>query len=183
MNKKTSKDIFSATNALKVLSFLAIHHRSEFLSNELQKVISLSKEGLYIALRSLLKRGLVLKVKRGKFALYKASPQEPIIKQFKLLQNISALTKTISKLKPFAKKIILYGSASRGEDYPESDIDLFVLTQRPDIIKEILSTIKMKRKLQTVIQTPTDFANLKEHEPVFYTEIERGIILWEQQHE
>ena len=85
----------------------------------------------------------------------------------------------IAKLKNLCKKAVLYGSISRGEDYPESDIDIFILTTNPEVVKNSLLSAKIKRKIQAVIKTPSEMPDFREKEEVFYKEIDRGIVLWE----
>lgn len=180
MNKKPYTDIFSATNYLKILSFLVKNPGKEFLGSQIQKATSTSRAGVYIALRDLIKQKLVLKSQKGKFLIYSVAHDEPIIRQFKVLRNILLLRPVIERLKPISKKIILYGSAGRGEDDLNSDIDLFILSKEPQTTKEILSSIKIKRKIQAVVKSPSELADSKEKEKVFYEEIDRGITLWEE---
>ncbi|KKR33003.1 MAG: hypothetical protein UT63_C0026G0011, partial [Candidatus Gottesmanbacteria bacterium GW2011_GWC2_39_8] len=99
---------------------------------------------------------------------------------FKVLKNILLLQPIIKKLEPLSKKIILYGSASRGEDSPNSDMDLFVLSKEPQTTKNLLFSVKVKRKIQAIVKSPTELADLKEEEKIFYEEVNRGITLWEE---
>lgn len=179
MKRKTSPDIFKTTNSLKVLSFLVERPGKQLLGSEIQKATSISRAGVYIALHELIKQKLVFKTKRGKFLIYSVVYNDPVVKQFKVLKNILLLRLLISKLKPLSKKIIFYGSASRGEDDVKSDIDLFVLSHQPQQVKKVLSSIRIKRKIQAVIKSPSEFADLEGKEKIFYHEIDRGIILWE----
>ncbi|MCM8771329.1 MAG: nucleotidyltransferase domain-containing protein, partial [Candidatus Omnitrophica bacterium] len=117
---------------------------------------------------------------RGKVIFYRLVYDDPVIKQFKILKNLVALRPIVSKLKPFSRKIILYGSHSRGENDSSSDIDLFIISKDPEATKDIISSIKSKQKLQTVIKTQAELANFKESEKVFMQEVERGIVLWEE---
>lgn len=179
MNKKNNANIFSATNTLKILSFLVDRPGEEFLGSEIQKATSISRAGAYIALRELIRQKLVLKVKKGKFLIYSVVYDDPIIKQFKVVRNIQILTPLLAKLKPLSKKIILYGSASRGEDSPESDVDLFIVTKDIEPVKDIIPGVKMKRKIQPVIKTPNELTDFQDKEKIFFEEVKRGITLWE----
>ncbi len=174
-----STDIFGATNSLKILSFLAENAGREFLGSGIQKATKLSRAGIYIALRELTKKKLVSRTRTGKFLVYTVVYDDPVIKQFKVLRNVLLLGPVIAKLKPLAKKIILYGSASRGEDLPSSDIDLFVLSKDAGAAKDMLSAIRIKRKIQAVVKSPSESADLKDKERVFYGEVDRGIVLWQ----
>jgi len=180
MIKRTKTiDIFAATNSLKVLSYLVENPGREFLSSEIQKAASISRAGAYLALGELIRQNLVLKTKKGKLLFYSIIYDDSTIKQFKVLKNILALRPLVSKLKPLSKKIILYGSTSRGENDPSSDIDLFVLSQEPQAVKNIISSIRARQKIQAVIKTPSELSDIKEKEKTYYAEVDRGITLWD----
>ncbi len=180
MKRSKTIDIFGATNSLKVLSHLAENPGREFLSSEIQKAISISRAGVYIALGELARQNLVSKAKKGKLLFYSIIYDDSAIKQFKVLKNVLALRPLVSKLKPLSKKIVLYGSTSRGENDPASDIDLFILSNEPEIVKKVISSIKTRQKIQSVIKTPSELADFKEKEKTYYAEVDRGITLWEK---
>ncbi len=180
MKKKNNGDIFSATNTLKILSFLVENPGKELLGSEIQKATFISRAGVYIALRELIKQKLVRKTKKGKFLMYLVAYDEPVLKQFKVMRNTQLLKPIVDKLRPLSKKIVLYGSASRGEDDPKSDIDLFILAKDPDATKSIIAGIRTKRKIQAVIKSPSELAEFKDKEKVYYEEVNRGITLWEE---
>lgn len=181
MRKKANKiDIFESTNSLKVLSCLAANSGKEFLASEIRKALSISRAGVYIALNELVKQRLASKNKKGGIIFYSIIYNDSAIKQFKVLKNILALRPLVAKLKPSSKKIVLYGSISRGENDPTSDIDLFILSKEPAVTKEVVSSIKTRQKIQAVIRSPSEAADFKEKEKVFYAEVDRGIVLWEE---
>jgi len=182
MRNKNSKviDIFGATNSLKVLSYLAQHPGKEFLNSEIQKAVSASRIGVYFTLKDLVRQGLVSQQKRGKFLFYSIVYNDVAIKQFKVLKNVLALRSIVSKLKSSVRKVILYGSYSRGENDSTSDIDLFIISKDPEATKETISSIKTKQKIQAVIKTSSELVSFKESEKVFMQEVERGVVLWEE---
>lgn len=180
MSKKITADIFSATNALKVFTIMTEEPDKEFLSSEIQKAALLSRAGVYLALKELVRQNLVIEIKKGKFTLYAVSYSNPIINQFKVLKNISSLKNVVDRLKIVSKKIVLFGSASRGEDNKDSDLDLFILAKDTESAKEVVSSLKTDRVIQPVIKSPAELMDFKEKEQVFYSEIDRGITLWEE---
>lgn len=173
-------NIFNATNFLKILSFMVDNPGREFLGSEIQKATSISRAGVYLALRELIKQKLVVKTLKGKFLIYSIAYENPVVKQFKVLKNILFLQSIVLKLKSSAKKIVLYGSVSRGEDSPDSDIDLFVLSKEPHDTKGIFLSVKLKRKIQAVVKSPSEWTEFKDKEKVFYGEVNRGITLFEE---
>lgn len=176
---RTSSDIFSSTNALKVFSFLVAHPNQLFLGGEIQKATSLSRAGIYVALGELSRLGFIMKTKKGRFLMYQIVHHHPAVKQFKVLLNVCALEPLLSRLKFLSGRVILFGSVSRGEDTPESDVDLCVISHQPAEARRAIDTARTKRKIQPVIQTPSQWAELREKDPVFYGEVMRGIVLWE----
>jgi predicted nucleotidyltransferase len=180
MNKTTTTKIFGTTNSLKVLSYLAEHPGKEFLCGEIQKATSISRAGVYVAIAELVGEKLVLKAKKGRQLFYSVIYDDSAIRQFKVLKSVLALRPLVSQLKSSSKKIILYGSVSRGENDLTSDIDLFILTQDPEIVKKVIASTKSRRKIQAVIRTPSEFSEYKDSEKVYYEEVDRGIVLWEE---
>ncbi|MFH1369119.1 MAG: nucleotidyltransferase domain-containing protein [Elusimicrobiota bacterium] len=180
MAEKPATGIFFFTNALKALKFLADAPEKEFTGSDVQDGTGLSRSGVYFALRDLEKQGLVSKHKkgRGKLNIYKLMNSNPAVKQYKVLKTVLSLEKLIEKLKPFMRKTVLFGSASRGEDTSTSDIDLFILCKDINEAKKTVATFNSKKKIQAVVKTQVEYSAMKGKDPVFSNEIDRGIVLW-----
>ena len=168
-----------ATNTQKILDFLVQHPGHQFLASEIQKAVKISKGGINLSLRKLAKEKLIVRQKKGKFFFYSVDHTQPIVKQLKVLKNIELLNPLVKKIKELSERIILFGSSARGEDTPKSDIDLFVLTNNPKEIEEILKKYKPLKRLQLIIRTPVAFAKMEKRESVFFEEVSRGVTLWE----
>ena len=149
------------------------------MAAEMQKAIKMSKGGVNLSLRELATEKLVRREKKGKVFLYSVEHTQPIIRQLKVLKNIELLSPLVGKIRGISKKIVLFGSSARGEDVPESDIDLFVLSNSPKEAENAIKKYKFTRGLQLIIKTPVAFAEMDKKEPVFFEEISRGITLWE----
>jgi len=93
----------------------------------------------------------------------------------------SLLEPLILKMQPLSVRIVLFGSASRGEDAASSDIDLFILSKDSETIGQFLASFKTDRKIQPIILEPAEWPDFREREKVFFEEIEKGIVLWEEQ--
>jgi predicted nucleotidyltransferase len=89
----------------------------------------------------------------------------------------------IGILKKISKSAILYGSCARGEYDAASDLDLFIMSHEPVAVREAISRFKYGRKIQAVIKTPFEMAGFKEKEKLYYSEVSRGIIIWEERDE
>lgn len=171
--------IIFATNTQKVLNFLISAQNREIERSVIEKKTGLSKAGVNFALKELVKFRLATKTIKGITYLYKVDFSHPIIKQLKILKTIIKINPLIQKIHSLSNKVILFGSASRGENLPDSDIDLFILTRSAESIREIIKKDKTAKKIQFIFKTPTELSKLKDNDPYFYNEIDRGIILWE----
>lgn len=142
-----------------------------------------SRKGVHNALKKLIKEELITYRQIGKSKVYEINNENVIIKQFKILKAVIELEPLIEKLKKITKKIILYGSVSRGEDNSKSDIDLVILADEldHDNIKEKINKFKSKKKINAQIFTPSKFMEIEKKDRIFYLEVDRGIILWEEQ--
>ncbi|GAH98858.1 unnamed protein product [marine sediment metagenome] len=109
---------------------------------------------------------------------YTTQVNNPLIKQLKILKNMARLSPLVKKLKDLSQKIILFGSWSRGENLKDSDIDLCLLTNSAEEVQQIVKKSSLRNKLQLIIRTPTGFAELEKKDPVFFKEIDRGIVLF-----
>jgi predicted nucleotidyltransferase len=179
MITKNEPSILQSTNTFKVLAFLAENTGRDFTTGEILQNITVSKAGVYLALGELLRLGVINRAQRGKFTLYSAKYDDPFIRQFKVLQIIMSFRPLVSRLKPFAKRIVLFGSTGRGEDRKDSDIDLFILAMNPVSVNRVLSSKIFGRKIQAIVKTPAEYSGLKNTDGVFFNEIERGVTLWE----
>jgi len=173
-------DLFFDTNKQKVLKFL-VQRPSQFLiTSEIVGRIRVSKAGANIALRRLVESGLVKRSVKGRVHLYQVDSRNPLIKQFKVMECVAELYSLIGQIKDFSQQIILFGSAARGENIEDSDIDLFVLTREDDKVRSRIKKFDKNGKIKAVLKTPTSFAKLERNDSVFYHEIQRGITLFER---
>jgi len=167
-------------NEQKVLNFIIQNPRLDYLAVEIQKGSKISKAGAHIALKSLVKQKWADCQKRGKTFFYSVNFEDPAIREFKQLNNVLKLRPLVKTLSTHALKIILFGSAARGEDMPDSDLDLFILTSLPNKVRALIKKISLPYKPQPFIKTPVDFVKFEKQNPVLAQEINQGITLWPQ---
>lgn len=177
------RKILVATNRQKILDFLIQYPGNEFLEKEIQKATKISKSGVNFALRDLYKTKLVKKQKRGKISFYSISFDHPIVKQLKMLKTLVNLEPLIEKIKKLSKKIILYGSCSRGENTSESDIDLFIVTNNSNMINMAVKKNRKSEIIKWIARSPLEYIEMEKTDPTFYKEIELGITVWESKDE
>jgi predicted nucleotidyltransferase len=172
--------IIFSTNCQKILSFLIHNADKEYYDREISKLAGVSRAGTNVALRTLSAENLISRKKQGRMYFYKASSEDIFIKQLKILQNITKLMPLTEKLKEITSKIVLFGSSAKGENTEESDIDIFILTRETAEVGKIIFKDQRRQKIKPVIKTINEFVKEKQKSPVFYKEIEEGIVLWEK---
>jgi len=173
------KNIIVATNAQKILYFIIDHPIRDFLESEIQKATKISKSGVNYALRELITTDFLFRIKRGKTFFYTLNHKNLVVKQLKVIETINQLNSILEKLKPLTSKIILFGSSSRGENTADSDIDLLIISHNKDIVLKQINKYKGKRKIQSIIYTNLSFIEKKKTDPIFYEQVNKGIVLWE----
>jgi predicted nucleotidyltransferase len=173
------RNILVSTNSQKILDFLIEHPIRDFLAAEIQKATGVSKSGVNYSLRDLISADFLVRTKRGKLCFYTLNHVNPLVKQLKVSKTIFQIEKILQRLKKIASKIILFGSCSRGENTPDSDVDLFIVSQNKEQIIEEIKKYKNKRKIQVIIRSNLKFLEMEKTDPVFYGQVNKGIVLWE----
>ncbi|MBU4078490.1 nucleotidyltransferase domain-containing protein [Patescibacteria group bacterium] len=173
------ENVFFSTNQQKVLRFLAKNPMKGLMASEIIKDTKLSKSGVNLALSSLVRANFVEKEVKGKTYLYQINHNRPLVKQFKVIENIVKLSSLLKKLGNInaVNQVIIFGSAARGENYIDSDIDLFVLAHDKQEVVEIFSKIK---SVQAIVKTPAELVSMEKKNPVLCQEIGRGIVILEK---
>jgi predicted nucleotidyltransferase len=173
------KSYFSNTSQQRILAFLANHPSRSYFDKEVREATELSSGATNQALRELAEEGYIQKEKKGRMSFYSVDLSNPLIRQLKILLNITSIYPLIEKLRDRSVRIILFGSTAQGTNMEDSDIDLFVLTNTPKEVTKLVNDSNLAEKTQLVIKKPVDWAALKNRDPIFYEEVERGLILWE----
>lgn len=156
--------------------FLAYHPETEFYDREVSAKSGLSRSAANYALRRLTSQGWISAEKKGRMVFYRASLENPVIRQIKVADTVIRLQPDIARLAPLAERITLYGSAAEGRDRPDSDIDLMVVSNRPEEARKAAAGLSRNR--QVLVHDPVSWAGLAKQRPVFFNEVERGIVLW-----
>lgn len=172
--------IFFSTANQRILAYLAIHSDEEFTEKEISQQTGVKKSAVNLALRKLVKTNLIIRRKIGRSSLFKARSQDNLIREIKILNTIENLSPLVKKLKKISDKIVLFGSAADGTNTKDSDIDLFVLTSHPKIARNIINDSPLTEKIQLISKTPTEMIKINKKKSPFFSEIEKGRVLWEK---
>lgn len=179
-------DQLISTHAQKVLKFILVHPRKMCYEREIARGANISYASANKVLNQLYKKKLVHKKNEGRMCYYSVDINNPYIREFKILSNLSVVEPLIKNLTPHSHKIILYGSWAEGTDSEASDIDIFIVASDVDKVRSVVKKLSYsskvaKRKIQAVITTPADLLDQDERDKVFTKEVEQGKILWERE--
>lgn len=175
------KNIIFNTNQQKILLTLIKSAKVELTEKDIFKAAKISRAGVNFAVADLVKEKLIKKIKKGRLSFYTLNFQSPLIKQLKIVANLLTLQSLIKRIQNISLKITLFGSAARGENISDSDIDLFIVSHRTKEVEEIISKNVLARKIQAIIKSPGQLVKFEKQNKTLIGEIERGIILWQQQ--
>ena len=163
----------------KIIMLLADYPEKEFYSQEIADRVKGSKASASGLLKVLSRRGVVFKKVKGRMKFYQINSKSPELKRLRINFSLEKINLFLPKLKKLSQKIILFGSASRGEQTSGSDIDLFILSRDKDKIRAALKKISAGSRLKAIIKTPGEWSEMEITEPKFYQEIKNGIILYD----
>ncbi|PKK81345.1 MAG: hypothetical protein CVT47_02920 [Thermoplasmata archaeon HGW-Thermoplasmata-2] len=169
--------------AISILIRLARSPEREYYVRELANAVGVSVGGTYNILEMLRESDLVKRKKAGRNTYYKIDPDHPAVSHFKIFANVMDLNETMASLKDNSRKIILFGSCSTGNDTMDSDIDLLIITEDSEMVRDVLKRAGTDRKIMPVILSPRELIVLKEKDPAFYNEASKGIVLWREKNE
>ena len=161
-----------------ILKYLANHSGETLYESEIAKNTRISTGSANQSLKELLRKEMVALEKRGNMNFYNLNLDNPLVRQFKVTQSIAELNGLIGKLKPMAKRIILFGSCAEGIDMQNSDIDLVIISQEGQEIRKIVKKEKTTREIQVLIFSSGDFLALSTKDRPLYERIQKGVVLW-----
>ncbi|MBI2573353.1 nucleotidyltransferase domain-containing protein [Candidatus Woesearchaeota archaeon] len=165
--------------ALNLLLFFAQYPNTELSYTQLKNEISLAKATLTKWLAVLEKEKLINVKKIGTTKLYKANKESIFLKQFKILNTLSSLNFFATISQKHNVESYLFGSAARGEDHENSDLDILIIgkIKKEELLTEIEKRKpKNMKKIQLQIFTPLEWSTLATKDKPFYERVEKDKI-------
>jgi len=180
----SADNFFFSTNRLRIISFLAKFCDAEFHEREIARRIGVSFGSANRFLNELHAAGVLARHQKGKMLFYSFNPQDPALRQLKILLNIELLRPLVGKLREISSRIVLYGSCARGEDTSKSDVDLYLVTDQADKAARIIRAFRFARgfdpiKIEPVIHSPLEARRSRRADPKLRSLLKPGIVLWE----
>ncbi|MFW6142052.1 MAG: nucleotidyltransferase domain-containing protein [Candidatus Saliniplasma sp.] len=164
----------------KILKVLSADPNERLHVREIARQSEISPSTASNILRDLEQENMLAKEIVGRQTFYSVNMNNPVIKQFKVFDNVLNLYHIVHKIKEVSDKIVLFGSAAKGTNTKNSDIDLFIKTSSPDDVK---GRIKGYEIISPIITRPEDFTMFKKENEALYENIKRGIVLWSREDE
>lgn len=173
------------TTHQKVLALFLANPSRRLYGSEISKRLRISIGQTSKILGDLLKAGVVEKERKGKTELYAVTELAPELRLFKTMNTILNIAPLVNRLKAASRLIILYGSCSQGMNTEESDLDLFVVSGERELVLEAVAGSAPRNRygfteINPVIKNPAEWASLESREPVFFTELQKGLVLFER---
>jgi len=163
---------------MKILLFFISRPSVKLSQTQLRQRTKISKATLVNWARLLVRNNFLLEERIGATKLYSLNSKSPVVRQLKILNTLMQLNVAQIK-KKFQCEIYLYGSAARGEDVEESDIDLLVIgkLKKEQIISEIDKiSNRIGRIVKVQIFNQVEWSMLASKDPAFYERVEKDKI-------
>lgn len=160
----------------KIIELLALNPNREYYGSEIAKEIKCSKGSVSGILSRFLDKKLVKVRLVGNLKFYRINTS-PIVANYKISLAIKKLDSVVNKLKKISTTVILFGSASRGEQTIDSDIDLFIISKNKEHVVNVIKSSQLKNVIKPIIKTNNEWSEMEIKDPEFYNEVKRGIKL------
>lgn len=144
------EEILNSKPKVKILKLLVNKSDWLFSESEISRELKIPKTTTHRALKTLRDQNILREFKKaGKIVIYQLNKDNYIIRELiePFLKKDSEII--IKKSKEFCQKIdklikvaILFGSSSKGEMKPISDVDMALITEKPRELKELTDKIK-----------------------------------------
>jgi len=180
MNLMMPRKILTNTSADRILRFLTLHRDSSFYDKEVSERTGLSRGVTNQTLHRFLEAGIVQRERRGRMWFYSLT-DTPLMEHYRVYDNIVILSSLVHEMKPFAQRVVLFGSAAKGGDTAESDIDIFVISNNEGKVREIIRDFKIDREIMAIVQSPVEYAASRAKDKAFYAQVENGLKLFEEE--
>ncbi|HWR73073.1 MAG TPA: nucleotidyltransferase domain-containing protein, partial [Nitrospirota bacterium] len=173
------------TTHQKVLALFLADPSRRLYGSEISKKVGISIGQTSKILGELLRGGVVEKERKGKTELYSMREFAPELRLYKTLNTVLSISSLVNRLKSSSKLVILFGSCAQGTNTVESDLDLFVVSSARDEVLDVVARYSPRSRygyaeIRPVIKSPAERARMEADDPVFFGEVQKGIVLFEK---
>ena len=172
-------EIFSSKHCLQVIRQFLYKPYVEKYQTEVVKESGLAYLTAVKCLNSLVSGSLLIESWKGGLKIYSLNRDSPVVKHLKILLDVSTIYESVKGFAGQSFELYIFGSAARGEDTEDSDVDMLIvgtIDERilVDITKKLASVIG--RKVNPLVKSPIEFAELSRTNAAFYESITRDRI-------
>lgn len=161
----------------KILKTLLQTPERELYAQEIAKDVSCSKASTSGILASFTAKKMVIVHTRGRMKFYRINTASPDVKSFAIQRALRTVQSLTERVKQVSSKVILFGSASRGEQTADSDLDLLIVTTDKTAVKERIRKSVSRIQVNAIVKTPSEWSEMEVRNPELYYEIKNGITL------
>ncbi len=181
MIKKTKNrmeiiDIIATGGCIQILEPFLYQPGVEMYQSELIKKTGVPLNRALKLLKQLVDHGILQGTEKAGCMFYRASFENPVLKQLKLLNIVSKLFDLTRDFSDKNIEVYLFGSAAKGEDTENSDIDLLIIADTDKtVVNKLLDRLMtgLPREVSPVVYSSLEYANLYNKDKAFYESIER----------
>lgn len=153
-----------------------------FHVREMARLLRLTPTTVSKHLNQLYKNGFLIKKQERGHLLFRANTGSNSYKDAKIYYNIKSVRDTglienLDKELHYPAAIVIFGSYSKGENDKNSDIDLFILSNRKKEISLEEFERKLKAKVQLFIKNKSEFIKLQKENKNLVNSILNGIVI------
>lgn len=161
---------------VSLLVFFLRRPTMKIYQQDIKKELKIAKATLIKWLNMLATQGMIKFIEYGRTKVYSLNRENTIVKRLKMLDSLLLL----SGIKAMAEKhnaaAYLYGSAARGEDIEDSDMDILLIgkVRKEDIIREINKISEpIQRNINVQIFSPLEWSLMAKKDKAFYERVEK----------
>ena len=177
LNELTFRMSDTPTVQERVLAYLLDSGGEELTESDVRAALELPRATAHVGLRALVEQGIVLERRIGRTALYWVDGDDALIRSLKIARSVRRTQIVISPVRETLELVVLYGSASKGDDRSGSDVDILVVTDDKDAV---LDELARHQWLQPVVMTSAEHMRLIADGGTFAADVSRGTIIWER---
>ena len=165
--------------SMRILSTLAWEPDRWFHQREVAAEAKVSLGSANRLLMRLVDGKLVSYERQGSLHRYRFNLGSPVARQLKVLLTVNDLDQLAGTLTQVSERVIIFGSCARGTDGAGSDTDLFVQTEHREEAARLINEHRSRHRISPIILDGSEYSQLRNSDEPLYTEIERGVTLWE----
>ena len=192
------EDILRGKTSIRVVKTLLRFPAKSFTGRELALAASVQPSDAIDVMRRLLDHGLVGRRTVGRAHQWDLNtkhflvgPLQSLVKVDDALAALEAIVTSTLKAARDVEKVVLFGSVARGEERPNSDVDLLVIVASQGAKRHLLPLMaRLRLRLEATFTNPlaeiiysrAEYAR-KRHLPAVRNAEREGIVLWERPRE